>query len=143
MNQVVAIANDHAGVALKEALLETINACGFTPLDLGTNDTGSVDYPDYGKVVAEAVAHGRAKFGIAICGSGIGISIAVNRHAGIRGALVSSGLAAELSRLHNDANVLCLGSRLIGEAEAKECVSRFLTTPFEGGRHQRRVEKLG
>ncbi len=143
MNKTVAIANDHAGLALKAVLMAQVNALGFTPLDLGTNSTESVDYPDYGRLVAEAVAHGRAQFGIAICGSGIGISIAANRHAGIRAALCSSGLAAELSRQHNDANVLCLGSRLIGEAEAKECVARFLTTAFEGGRHAARVEKLG
>lgn len=143
MKQVVAIANDHAGVALKTALLEVVNACGFTPLDLGTNTSDSVDYPDFGDAIAKAVAGGRAQFGIAICGSGIGISIAANRHAGIRAALCHSGLAAELSRQHNDANVLCLGARLIGDAEAKECVERFLKTPFEGGRHQRRVEKLG
>ena len=143
MNHLVAIANDHAGVALKQLLMGEVNACGFAPLDLGTNTTDSVDYPDYGKLVAEAVVHGRAQFGIAICGSGIGISIAANRHAGIRAALCSSGLAAELSRLHNDANVLCLGARLIGDAEAKECVKRFLTTKFEGGRHAARVSKLG
>lgn len=143
MSKVVAIANDHAGVALKDVLLAELNALGFTPLDLGTNSSDSVDYPDYGKLVADAVAHGRAQFGIAICGSGIGISIAANRHPGIRAALCSTGLAAELSRQHNDANVLCLGARLIGDGEAKECVRRFLTTSFEGGRHQRRVEKLG
>lgn len=143
MNKTVAIANDHAGVALKQSLLAQITACGFTPLDLGTNNADSVDYPDYGHAVANAVADGRAQFGIAICGSGIGISIAANRHAGIRAALCSSGLAAELSRQHNDANVLCLGARLIGDAEAKECVQRFLNTPFEGGRHAARVKKLG
>lgn len=143
MEKTVAIANDHAGVALKNALLAEVVALGFTPLDLGTNSEDSVDYPDYGDLVAKAVLHGRATFGIAICGSGIGISIAANRHKGIRAALCHSGLAAELSRLHNDANVLCLGARLIGEAEAKECAKRFLTTAFEGGRHQRRVEKLG
>ena len=143
MNHTVAIANDHAGVALKQLLMGEVNACGFTPIDLGTNTTDSVDYPDYGNLVAKAVADGRAHFGIAICGSGIGISIAANRHAGIRAALCSSGLAAELSRRHNDANILCLGARLIGDAEAKECVKRFLTTPFEGGRHAARVSKLG
>ncbi len=143
MKQTVAIANDHAGLALKNVLLKQIDACGFSALDLGTNSTESVDYPDYGHAVANAVSDGRAKFGIAICGSGIGISIAANRHAGIRAALCSSGLAAELSRQHNDANVLCLGARLIGEAEATECVRRFLTTAFEGGRHVSRVEKLG
>lgn len=143
MSKIVAIANDHAGVALKQVLLEVVNACGFTPLDLGTNSTDSVDYPDYGKLVAKAVADKRAQFGIAICGSGIGISIAANRVAGVRAALCSTGLAAELSRQHNDANVLCLGARLIGDAEAKECVKRFLSTAFEGGRHAKRVEKLG
>ena len=143
MNKTVAIANDHAGVALKELLLNEVAALGFTPLDLGTNNTDSVDYPDYGHLVAKAVLDDRAQFGIAICGSGIGISIAANRHAGIRAALCSTGLAAELSRQHNDANVLCLGARLIGELEAKECVRRFLTTAFESGRHAKRVEKLG
>ncbi len=143
MNKTLAIANDHAGIALKHALLAHITACGFTPLDLGTNSTDSVDYPDYGDAVARAVLEKKATLGIAICGSGIGISIAANRHTGIRAALCSSGLAAELSRQHNDANVLCLGARLIGDAEAKECVTRFLTTAFEGGRHQARVEKLG
>lgn len=143
MKQTVAIANDHAGLALKNVLLREIDACGFAVLDLGTNSTDSVDYPDYGHAVASAVSDGRAVFGIAICGSGIGISIAANRHAGIRAALCSSGLAAELSRQHNDANVLCLGARLIGEAEAAESVRRFLTTTFEGGRHAARVTKLG
>ncbi|MES2984550.1 MAG: ribose 5-phosphate isomerase B [Pseudomonadota bacterium] len=142
MNHVVAIANDHAGVALKQALLGDIAACGFTVLDLGATTTDSVDYADYGHAVAQAVSEGRAQFGIAICGSGIGISIAANRHAGIRAALCSSGLAAELSRQHNNANVLCLGARLIGEAEAKECVRRFLTTAFEGGRHAARITKI-
>ena len=143
MTPVVAIANDHAGVALKSALLPEVESCGFTVLDLGTNSTDSVDYPDYGNKIAEAITTGHAQFGIAICGSGIGISIAANRHAGIRAALCHSGLAAELSRLHNNANVLVLGARLIGEAEAKECVHRFLSTHFEAGRHNARVEKLG
>ena len=143
MNNIVAIANDHAGVALKQLLLAEVTALGFAPLDLGTNSSDSVDYPDYGDLVAKAVLDKRAAFGIAICGSGIGISIAANRHKGIRAALCSSGLAAELARQHNDANVLCLGARLISKDEAKECVKRFLTTAFEGGRHQRRVEKLG
>ncbi|MDX2095065.1 MAG: ribose 5-phosphate isomerase B [Alphaproteobacteria bacterium] len=143
MNQTVAIANDHAGLSLKQALLAEIPACGFRVLDLGTHSTDSVDYPDYGNAVADAISGGRAALGIAICGSGIGIAIAANRHAGIRAAVCSTGLAAELARAHNDANVLCLGARLIGEAEARECVRRFLSTSFDGGRHQRRVEKLG
>ena len=143
MKPVVAIANDHAGVALKAALMEELRDGGFTCIDLGTNSTESVDYPDYGTLVAHAVTHERAQFGVAICGSGIGISIAANRVAGVRAALCHSGLEAELARKHNDANVLCLGARLIGELEARECLRRFLNTEFEGGRHTRRVEKLG
>lgn len=143
MTNVVAIANDHAGVALKQALLPEIAACGFTALDLGTTTTDSVDYPDYGNAVAEAVTDGRATYGIAICGSGIGISIAANRVPGARAALCHSGLSAQLARQHNDANILALGARMIGEAEAKECTRRFLTTAFEGGRHAARVKKLG
>lgn len=143
MSQIVAIANDHAGVALKHTLLAEIAACGFEVQDLGTGTSDSVDYPDYGKRVAEEVVSGRARFGIAICGSGIGISIAANRVAGARAALCHTGLMAALSRQHNDANILALGARLIGEAEARECVRRFLTSAFEGGRHATRVGKLG
>jgi ribose 5-phosphate isomerase B len=144
VSSLVAIANDHAGVALKQSLIAEITACGFVALDLGTNNADSVDYPDYGHAVAQAVTDGRAQFGIAICGTGIGISIAANRHAGIRAALCSTGLAAELARQHNDANVLCLGARMIGDVQAIECVRRFLTTAFEaGGRHTNRVKKLG
>jgi ribose 5-phosphate isomerase B len=144
MNKVVAIANDHAGVALKAALLPEIAACGFTALDLGTNSADSVDYPDYGDAVANAIIEGDATWGIIICGSGIGISIAANRHCGIRAALCSSAELATLARQHNDANVLALGARFISETAAKECVKQFLTTRFDGGeRHERRVEKLG
>lgn len=139
----VAIANDHAGVALKVALLQEVIACGFEPIDLGTNSTDPVDYPDFGFRVAEAVTKSEARFGLAICGSGIGISIAANRVKGARAALCHSALGAELSRRHNDANILVLGARLIGELEAKDCLTRFLTTEFEGGRHEARVKKLG
>lgn len=143
MSEIVAIANDHAGVALKAALKPVVEACGFTLLNLGTGTTDSVDYPDYGKAVAMAVKEGKAKYGIAICGSGIGISIAANRVPGIRAALCHTGLAAELARQHNHANIICLGARLIGEEEAKECVKRFLTTPEDNGpRHAQRIEKL-
>lgn len=142
MKPIVAIANDHAGVALKAVLLVEVRALGFEVLNLGTDSTDSVDYPDYGDAVARAILDGKAAMGIAICGSGIGISIAANRHHGIRAALCSSAEAAQLARQHNDANVLCLGARLISEEEAKKCVEKFLTTGFEGGRHQRRVEKL-
>lgn len=143
MNKVVAIANDHAGLALKNALLPELRALGYEPLNLGTDSADSVDYPDFGDVVARAVLNREAQFGVAICGSGIGISIAANRHKGIRAALVTSAEAATLSRQHNDANMLCLGARLISEADAKASLKAFLTTTFEGGRHQRRVEKLG
>ena len=145
MNPVVAIANDHAGPALKAVLAEELTALGFTMLDIGTNSDESVDYPDYGHLVANAVLHGRAQFGVAICGSGIGISIAANRHPGIRAALCHTGLAAELARKHNNANILCLGARLIGDEEARDCLRRFLTTKFDttSERHTRRVEKLG
>lgn len=143
VNKTVAIANDHAGVALKHVLMAQVAALGFTPLNLGTDSSDSVDYPDYGDAVARAILEGKAAQGIAICGSGIGISIAANRHKGIRAALCSSAEAATLARQHNDANVLCLGARLISEAVAKKSVEQFLTTAFEGGRHQRRIEKLG
>lgn len=138
----VAIAGDHAAVSMKDALLQVIRDAGFTPLDLGTNSADSVDYPDYADAVATALRDGNAAHGIVICGSGIGISIAANRHAHIRAALCTHGLMAKLARQHNDANVLALGARLTGIDVAKECVMQFLTTAFEGGRHQRRIEKM-
>lgn len=140
---IIAIANDHAGLPLKAALMQEILTLNLHVMDLGTCNTESVDYPDYGFEIARTVAEGKARFGIAICGSGIGISIAANRIPGARAALCHSGLCASLARQHNDANILCLGARLIGEAEARECVQRFLTTGFEGGRHLNRVQKLG
>ena len=143
MKHRVAIANDHAGLELKRTLTAEVQALGFDVADLGTNTADSVDYPDYGRKVAEAVTSGAAQFGIAICGSGVGISIAANRLAGARAALCHSGLTAALSRQHNNANILALGARLIGVEEAKECVRRFLTTEFEAGRHAQRVTKLG
>lgn len=138
----VAIAGDHAAVAMKDALILTIREAGMAALDLGTNSHDSVDYPDYADAVAEAIKDGRAAQGIVICGSGIGISIAVNRHRHVRAALCTHGLMARLSRQHNNANVLALGARLTGIDVAKDCVLQFLNTEFEGGRHQRRVEKM-
>lgn len=143
MKQQVAIANDHAGVALKQTLLPAIEACGFTVMDLGADGSVPVDYPDYGKRIAETVSAQKADFGIAICGSGIGISIAANRIAGARCALCFTTESATLARQHNDANILALGARLISEDEAKQVVTTFLTTAFEGGRHAARVAKLG
>lgn len=115
---------------------------GYQISDLGTHSTDSVDYPDFGHALANTLSSGAADFGIAICGSGIGISIALNRHTGIRCALCHNGLTASLSRQHNNANVLALGARMIGEDVAKDCVKQFLQTEFEGGRHQARVEKI-
>ena len=142
MIQRIAIASDHAAVELKAALVEHIRALGHEVLDLGPAGVESVDYPDYGYKLAEAIAAGAATRGVAICGSGIGISIAVNRHPAARAALVSEPLSARLAREHNDANVIAMGARIIGVEMAKACVDAFLATPFGGDRHQRRVEKL-
>ena len=138
----IAIAADHAAYEMKAQLADHLREEGHDVLDLGTNSAESVDYPDYGYRLAEAVAAGRAECGIALCGSGIGISIAVNRNPACRCALVSDGLSARLAREHNDANVLALGARLIGIETARDCLAQFLATPFAGGRHQRRVDKL-
>ena len=143
MKTTVMIANDHAGLELKRALLPEIEALGFAVTNLGTDTSDAVDYPDVGKKIAEAVATSAGSFGIAICGSGVGISIAANRVKGARAALCHSGLTAELARRHNNANILALGARLIGIEEAKDCLRRFLITAFEGGRHDARVHKLG
>lgn len=127
---------------MKADLAEWLRDGGHEVLDLGTASTDSVDYPDYGYLIAEAIASGRADRGVALCGSGVGISISVNRHPACRCALISESLSARLAREHNDANVIALGARLIGIEQARECVSVFLATPFAGGRHQRRIDKL-
>ncbi|MBX7198538.1 MAG: ribose 5-phosphate isomerase B [Rhodospirillaceae bacterium] len=139
----VAIAADHAGVALKSTLAAELQGQGYKVLDLGTTSAESVDYPDFGHALGRAVGEGQAKAGIAICGSGIGISIAANRHAGVRAALVHDAATTQLAREHNDANVLALGARTTAPETAKNLVNIFFTTPFAGGRHARRVEKLG
>ena len=141
MLDTVAIACDHGGFALKEALKVALP--DLTWLDLGTDSAESVDYPDFANKLAGAIEDGKAARGILICGSGVGISIAANRHAHIRCALVHDVTGARLCRQHNDANVLALGGRMIGEAVAKECVEAFLSTAFDGGRHQKRIDKLG
>lgn len=142
MAERIAIVADHAAYEMKALLAEHLRAGGYDVLDLGTTSTDSVDYPDYGYRMAEAIASGRAERGIALCGTGIGISISVNRHPACRCALASDGLGARLGREHNDANVLALGARLIGIETAKDCIEQFLATPFGGGRHARRVDKL-
>jgi ribose 5-phosphate isomerase B len=138
----IAIASDHAAYAMKAELAEWLREAGHDVTDLGTNGPDSVDYPDYGYRLGEAIAAGDATRGIAICGSGIGISIAVNRVPQARCALVSEPLSARLAREHNDANVLALGARLIGIEMAKACITQFLATDFLGDRHQRRVDML-
>ena len=138
----IAIASDHAAYALKQALIPWLRDAGHDMTDLGTNGPESVDYPDYGAALADSIAVGRVDFGIALCGSGIGISIAANRNPAVRCALVSEPLSAALARTHNDANAIALGARLIGEDMARACITTFLSTAFEGGRHQHRVDKL-
>ena len=138
----IAIASDHAALEMKAALVAHLRGAGHDVNDLGPHDGASVDYPDYGYALAEAVASGSATFGVALCGSGIGISIAVNRNPACRCARVDEPLSAKLAREHNDANVIAMGARMIGIEMAKACVTAFLTTPFGGERHVRRVEKL-
>ena len=138
----IAIASDHAALDMKAALVDWLNDAGHDVTDLGPMTSDSVDYPDYGYKLAAEVASGRAERGVALCGSGIGISMAVNRNPACRCALVSEGLSAKLSREHNDANVIAMGARLVGIEIAKDCLDIFLKTPFGGDRHQRRVDKL-
>jgi ribose 5-phosphate isomerase B len=142
--KLIAIGSDHAGFDLKTKLAAELKSTGYQVIDLGTKDgTTSVDYPDFGKAVAEAVASGKADAGVAVCGTGIGISIAANRVPGVRAALCHDITSARLCREHNDANVLALGQRLVGEVVAKDCLHTFLNTEFAGDRHVRRVQKLG
>jgi ribose 5-phosphate isomerase B len=138
----VALGADHAGTGLKATLREALEAAGHPVLDLGTHGPESVDYPDFAAAVAAAVVDGRALFGVLVCGTGIGISIAANRNPGIRCALVHDTTGARLSREHNDANVLALGARVIGPEVALDALRAFLATPFAGGRHERRVRML-
>jgi ribose 5-phosphate isomerase B len=138
----IALAADHAGYLLKDELAAWLREQGHQVIDLGTNGPESVDYPEYGAKLARAVAAGEADRGIAVCGSGIGIAIAINREPRCRCAHVGETLSATLARSHNDANVLALGARLIGGDMARACVSAFLGTEFTGGRHQRRVDQL-
>ena len=138
----IAIASDHAAYWLKAELAEWLRGLGHEVSDLGTNGPESVDYPDFGYALGDAIASGSAERGIALCGSGIGIAIAANRNPHVRCAQVSEPLSARLSRSHNDANMIALGARLIGVDMAKACIEAFLGTDFAGDRHQRRVDKL-
>ncbi len=138
----IAIVSDHAAIELKALLADHMRAAGHDVADLGPFDSASVDYPDYGYKLADAIASGEAERGVALCGSGIGIAIAVNRNPACRCAQAAEPLSAALSRSHNNANVLALGARLIGPEMAKACIDAFLTTDFLGGRHTGRVDKL-
>jgi len=140
--KIVAIACDHGGVEMKSALVEMLSKDGYEILDLGTNQTTSVDYPDYANELSRALIDGKAFRGVLICGSGIGMSIAANRFPQIRAALIHDALGAKLCREHNNANVIAFGGRTLGIETARDCLSIFLNTEFEGGRHERRVAKL-
>ena len=136
------IASDHAGVELKTEVSEFIRSQGHELRDLGPQDTNSVDYPDYAHALARSIEAGEARMGVLICGTGIGMSLAANRHPGVRAALCHDAFTAEMARRHNDANVLCLGARVIGAGVALQMVGIFLATAFEGDRHQRRVDLI-
>jgi len=138
----LAIGSDHAGFALKQQVLQFLQDAGYAVKDHGTFSEQSTDYPDYGHAVARAVENGEADLGILICGSGNGINMAANKHKGIRSALCWTREIAALARQHNNANVLALPGRFIEKDEALACVKAFLDTPFEGGRHAARVDKI-
>ncbi len=134
--------SDHAGLALKNSLVERLQSQGHEVVDLGTHSTESTDYPDYAHAVCKAVLAEEGARGLLVCGTGLGMSIAANRHAGIRAALCQQAYDAEMTRQHNDANVLCLGARVIGGGVAEATLDAFVGTDFEGGRHARRVAKI-
>jgi ribose 5-phosphate isomerase B len=138
----IVIASDHAGFEVKDEVGKLLAEMGHGVVDLGATGPESVDYPDFADALATAIAEGRASRGILVCGTGIGISIAANRHRHIRAARCCNATDARLARQHNDANVLVLGSRTSGWEPARDCVLTFLNTEFEGGRHQRRVDKM-
>lgn len=138
----IAVASDHAALTIKARIIEWIKAHGHTATDMGPDSAESVDYPDYAEHVAQAVVNGHADSGILICGTGIGMSLAANKVPGIRAAVATDPFMARMARAHNDANVLCLGARVVGEGLAKEIVDAWLTASFEGGRHTRRVDKI-
>jgi ribose 5-phosphate isomerase B len=139
----VAIASDHAGFALKTVLKNDLKDMGFHVVDLGTDNENSVDYPDFGRALAEVVDSGKVKAGVLVCGTGIGISIAANRIPSVRAALVHNEMTADMAREHNNANVMAIGARVVDEGTARACLRTFFATPFAEGRHTRRVEKLG
>lgn len=136
------LASDHAGFELKEAVERQLRARGFEVTDLGTHSVERTDYPDWGHALGAAIARGEYERGVLVCGSGVGISIAANRHAGVRAALCNDLYTARMSRAHNDANVLAMGARVVGPGVAEEIVTAFIETAFEGGRHAERIIKI-
>ncbi len=138
----IAISADHAGFELKKILIIKLKESGHTVNDYGTNSTDSIDYPDYAYAAAKSIADGDNELGVIICGSGVGVSITANKVKGIRAANCFNSEMASLARQHNNANVICLGARFLTEVQASEMVDTFITTEFEGGRHERRVEKI-
>jgi ribose 5-phosphate isomerase B len=139
---IIPIASDHAGFELKQKLVTALRTLGYTPDDMGPSDASSTDYADYAHPLATRVGHGEVARGILLCGSGVGMDIAANRHANVRAALAWEPEIGELSRKHNNSNILVLPARFISEADAVETMKRWLTTDFEGGRHERRIEKI-
>jgi len=142
MAETIAIAADHAGYDLKALLVPELKSLGFEVLDLGTDSRDPVDYPDFADAVARAIETGRVTRGVIVCGTGLGIAIAANRHRAVRAGVCHDATTARLARQHNDANVLALGARVIGSEVAKDCLRVFLSTEFEGGRHARRIAKM-
>ncbi|MHB1330272.1 MAG: ribose 5-phosphate isomerase B [Gemmatimonadales bacterium] len=142
MAETIPIGADHAGFALKERVVEELKRLGYAPDDVGTHSTESTDYPDYAHVVADRVARGNAKRAVLLCGTGLGMSYAANRHHGVRAAVAWAPDIAALAREHNDANVLVLPARFVTEEQGLEILRTWLDTPFEGGRHERRVAKI-
>ena len=140
--KMIALGCDHGGLEIKNAIIEELKKNGVEYIDLGTNTTDSVDYPVYAKAVCAEVVSGRCEKGILCCGTGIGMSIAANKVKGIRAAVLSDAFSAEMTRKHNNSNVLCLGGRVIDSAKAVELANIFLNTEFEGGRHEKRVAML-
>lgn len=138
----IIVGGDHAGLGLKRALVESLTTGGYTVEDIGSHDESSTDYPDYARRVASKVANGDAPLGLLVCGTGVGMAIAANRHPGVRAVVCSEPFSAMMARRHNDANVLCLGARVVGGGLAQEILDVFLATAFEGGRHARRVAKI-
>lgn len=142
MPERIPIGADHAGFALKERLVAELKALGYEPIDLGTHSSASTDYPDYAHSVAREVEGGTAKRGVLLCGTGLGMGYTANRHPGVRAAVAWSPEVAKLARAHNDANVLVLPARFVSEREGIDILKAWLETPFEGGRHERRVRKI-